>query len=180
KQAVPHFGVRGIGDEASVDQADAHRAKRAQKWNIGNGQGGRSGVNAANVRIVFGVGGKHEGYNLGLAAETIGEHGTHGPVNLATGQHLAFAHAPFALDESAGNASTGIGVLAIVNREREKVDAFAGFGIGGSGGQYDVVSEAHQGRAVGLLGKFSGFDGELFSACDFDGNFGSFRLHRSS
>jgi hypothetical protein len=31
-----------------------------------------------------------------------------------------------------------------------------------------------------LLGKFSRFEGELLSACDIDGNFCGFRLHRSS
>ncbi len=56
----------------------------------------------------------------------------------------------------------------------------AGLGIGGSGGEDYVFSEAHDGSAAGLLGKFSSFNGELFPACDFDGYFTDFRLHRSS
>src|SRR5208282_3973035 len=106
--------------------------------------------------------------------ESFGEHGTHGPVNLATGEHLALAHAAFALDKTAGNASAGIGVLAIVDGEGKEIDALAGFGIGGSGGEDNVFAEAHDGCAVGLLGKFSGFEGKLFSACEFDGNFCGF------
>ena len=180
EQAVTHFGVGGIGDEAAIDQADAHRAERAEKWNIGNGQGSRSGVDAADIGIVFRVGGENQGDDLGLAPEAFGEHRTDRPVNLAAGEHLALAHAPFALDEAAGEASTGIGVLAVVDGEREEVDALAGLGIGGSGGENHVFAEADDDCAVGLLGKFSGFEGELFSASEFDGNFCGFRLHRSS
>src|SRR5208337_650080 len=102
------------------------------------------------------------------------------PVNLAAGESFTLAHASFALDKTAGNASAGIGVLAVVNRERKEVDALAGLGIGGSGGENNVFAESDDGSAAGLLGKFSGFDRELFSACEFDGNFCGFRLHRSS
>ena len=180
EQAVAHFGVGGIGDEAAFDQADAHGAERAEKRNIGEGQGGRSGVDAADIGIVFRVGGQDQGDDLGLALEAFGEHRTDRPVNLAAGENFALAHAPFALDKAAGNASAGIGVLAVVDGERKEVDALAGLGIGGGGGEDNVFAEAHDGGAVGLLGKFSGFNGELFSACDFDGNFCGFRLHRSS
>ena len=180
EQAVAHFGVGGIGDEAAIDQADAHCAKRAEKRNIGKGQGGGSGVDAADIGIVFRVGGEDEGDDLGLALEAFGEHGTDRPVNLAASENFALAHAAFALDKTAGDASAGIGVLAIIDGERKEVDALAGFGIGGGGGEDDVFAEAHDGGAARLLGKFSGFNGELFSACDFDGNFCGFRLHRSS
>ena len=180
EQAVAHFGIGGIGDEAAFDQADAHRADRAKERNIGKGQGGRSGVDAADIGIVFGVGGEDEGDDLGLALEAFGEHRTDRPVNLAAGENFALAHAPFALDKAAGDASAGIGVLAVVDGEREEVDALAGLGIGGGGGENNVFAKAHDGRAVGLLGQFSSFKGELFSAGDFDGNFCGFRLHRSS
>ena len=163
-----------------VHQADAHGAERTEKWNIGEGQGGGSGVDAADIGIVFRIGGQDKGDDLGLALEAFGEHGTDRPVNLAAGESFALAHAPFTLDKAAGNASAGIGVLAVVNRERKEVDALAGLGIGGGGGENNVFAESDDGSAAGLLGKFSGFDGELFPACEFDGNFCGFRLHRSS
>src|SRR6266404_1341689 len=47
-------------------------------------------------------------------------------------------------------------------------------------GEDYVFAEAHDGRAAGLLGKFSSFNRELFSASDLDGNFCGFRLHKSS
>ena len=56
KESIAHFGVSGIGDEAAVDQSNAHGAKGAEKGNIGNGERGGSGVDATDVRIVFRVG----------------------------------------------------------------------------------------------------------------------------
>ena len=79
-----------------------------------------------NVGIVIGVGGEHEGDDLGLALESFGEHRADGPVDLAAGEHFALAHAAFALDEAAGDASAGIGVFAVVNSEGEKIDARRG------------------------------------------------------
>src|SRR5208337_2323573 len=124
--------------------------------------------------------GENQGDDLGLAPKPFCKHGTYWPVNLAAGEGLALAHAAFALDKTAGDASPGVGVLAVIHGERKEIDALAGFGVGGCSGEHNVFAKAHDGRAVGLLGKFSGFDGELLSACEFDGNFGDFRLHRSS
>src|SRR6202795_1678630 len=180
EQAVAHFAVCGIGDEAAFHQTDAHGADRAEKRNVGEGQGSRSGVDTTNIGIVFRVGGEDEGDDLRLALETLGEHRTNRPVNLTAGENLALAHTPFALDKAAGNASAGIGVLAVVDGEGKEVDSGAGLGIGGRGGEDYVFAEAHNGRAAGLLGKFSSFNREVFSACDFDGNFCGFRLHNSS
>ena len=63
----------------------------------------------------------------------------------------------FALDESARDASRGVGVLAVVNREREKVDALAGIGVGAGGGENHVFANAHDAGAVCLLGQLAGF-----------------------
>ena len=80
-----------------------------------------------------------------------------GAVDLAAGENFALTRTAFALDEAAGDASAGVGVFAVVNGEREEVDAFARVGIGGGGGQHNVVADAHHDRAVGLFGQFSGF-----------------------
>ena len=97
----------------------------------------------SDVRIVLGVGGENEGDDLGLALEAVGEQRPDRPVDLAAGENFALAGTAFALDEAAGNASAGVGVFAVVDREREKIDAFAGVGIGGGSGQNDVVADAH-------------------------------------
>ena len=160
--------VGRVDDEAAVHQAHAHRADRAVERNIGEGQRSRGAVDADHVGVILGVGGEHERDDLGLAAEAFGEQRTNGAVDLAAGEDFALAHASFALDEAAGNASAGVGVLAVVHGEREEVDALAGLGIGDGGGQHHVFAQAHHDRAVGLLGQLSGFKGEAFSAGEFD------------
>ena len=117
----------------------------------------RCAVDAEHVGIVFAVGREHEGNDLGLALESVGEQRTDRAINLAAGENFALAGTAFALDEAAGNASAGVGVFAVVNGEREKIDAFAGIGVGGGGGENNVVADAHNGGAVRLLGQFSSF-----------------------
>ena len=110
-----------------------------------------------HVGIVIAVGRQHERNDLGLALESFGKHGTHRPINLPAGEHFALAHAAFALDEASGETSAGIGVFAVVDGEREKIDAFARIRVGGGGGENNVFAESYYGRAAGLLGKLSSF-----------------------
>ena len=94
-----------------------------------------------------------------------------GTVNLATGERFALTHAAFALDEAAGDASASVGVFAIVNGEREEIDALARVGIGSGGGEDNVVADSHHDRAVGLLGQFSSFKRNPFTTGEFNRNF---------
>ena len=149
--------IRGIDDEIAIHAADAHCADGAVERNVGDAERDRRAVDAGDIGIVFGIGREHHGDDLGLAAEAFGEQRADGPIDLAAGQNFALAGTAFALDEAAGNASGGVGVLAVVDGEREKVDALAGLGIGAGGGQDDVVAHAHNAGAVRLLGQFSGF-----------------------
>ncbi len=156
-QASAHLVVRGIHDELSVDQADAHGADRTEERNVRKRQRTRGAVDAQNVGIIITVGRQHERNDLGLALESLGEHGTHRPVDLAAGEHFALAHAAFALDEASGETSAGIGVFAVINGEGKEIDAFARIGVGGSGGEHNVFAEADHSGASGLLGELSSF-----------------------
>ena len=106
----------------------------------------------SDIRIILGVGGEDEGDDLSLAAEAIREHGAYGAVNLATGEDFTLAGTAFALDEAAGDASAGVGVFAIINGQREEIDALAGIRVGGGGGENDIIANAHNDRTVRLLG----------------------------
>ena len=77
-----------------------------------------------------------------------------------------FRGAAFALEEAAGNFSGGIGVLAVVHGERQKI-AVVGLGIHAGGDQHDGVAVARRNGAVGLFGNLSSFESERASA-DFD------------
>ncbi len=53
----------------AIHQAHAHCADRAEERNVGDCERGRSAIDAGDVGIVFGVGGKNEGDDLSFTAE---------------------------------------------------------------------------------------------------------------
>src|SRR4030088_2290519 len=151
-QTLAHLIVSWIHNELAIDQADAHRTDGTEEWNVGKRESGGSPIDAAHVGIVIRVGRQNEGDDLGFALESLGKHRPDGAVNLATGENFALTHAAFAFDKAAGDTSTGVGVLAVVNGEGEKVDALAGIGIGDRRGEHNVFADAHNRGPMGLLG----------------------------
>src|ERR1700735_5542695 len=176
-QTLAHLVVGGIHHELAVHQADPHCTNGAKEGNVGKREGAGRAVDAKYIGIVIGVGGENEGNDLSLALKSLGKHRPHRPVDLAAGEHFAFTHAPFALDKAAGKTSAGIGVFAVVDGEGKEINAFTRVGVGGSGGEDDVVAHADYGCAVGLLGQFSSFKCELFSAGEVDGDGANFWFH---
>ena len=122
------LGVGGIDDELAIDAAHANRANRGAERNVRERQRAGGGIDADHVGIVFLVGGEDQRDDLRLVAEAVGEQRADGAIDLAAGQNFLFAGPAFALDESAGNAPAGIGVLAVIDGEGEEVDAFPGSG----------------------------------------------------
>ena len=163
--------IGGIDDEVAVHAANTHCADGAVKRNVGDAERYRRAVDAGDIGIVLGVRGEDHGDDLRLAAEAFGKQRADGPVDLAAGQDFTLAGPAFALDEAAGNASRGVGVLAVIDREREKVDALAGLGIGAGRGQDDVVADADDAGAVRLLGQFSGFEANGLAAGQIHADF---------
>ena len=163
EQALAHLVVGGIDDELSVDQAHAYGTDRTEEGNVGNVERGRRRVDAAHVRIIFTIRREDKRNNLRLVTESFGEHGTNRAIDLPAGENFFLTHAAFALDEAAWKASAGVGVLTIVNGEREKIDSFARLGVGHGSGENNVVPKAHDGRSVGLLGDLPCFKCESFT-----------------
>src|SRR5580700_4789852 len=151
-RTLAHLIVGRIDDELPVKLSHADRTDRPEEWNIGKRERGRCAVNSKNVRIVAGIGRKHEGDDLSLALESLGEHRPHRTIDLPTGEHFALAHAAFALDEAARKTSTGVGVFTVINREWEKIDALPRIGVGDGGGEDDVIALAYNGGSMSLLG----------------------------
>ncbi len=171
--------VGRVDDELAIRLPDAHRANGTVERNVRDAQRHRRAVDAGNIRIVRRVRRKHHGDDLGLAAEAFREQRTDRTVDLAAGQNFALARTPFALDESARDASGGVGVLAVVNREREKVDALAGVGVGAGGGENHVFANANDAGAVRLLGQLAGFKVNGLTAVQLNCYF-MLRFHLSS
>src|SRR4051812_39187080 len=118
-RALRHLGVSRVGDELTIDLSHADRAYRAVERDIGNGQRGAGAVDGSNVRIVFVVSGHDERNDLRLISERLREQRTDRTVDHAAYKDLALAGAAFTLDEASGDSSTGVGVFAVVNGERE-------------------------------------------------------------
>ena len=78
----------------------------------------------------------------------------------AARQHFLLGRLAFALEEAAGDASRRVGVFAVVDRQRQEVDAFARAGRAARGDEHDRVAEADDDGAVGLLGELAGFESE--------------------
>ena len=68
--------------------------------------------------------------------------------------------AAFALEEAARDPARRVGVLAVVDGERQEV-ARHGARLHAGGGEDDGVAEADDARAVGLLGDVAGLESRL-------------------
>src|SRR5581483_1282435 len=170
EQTVAHLAVSRINDQLAIDKADADRANRAVERNVRDGEGSGRAVDPSHVGVVLGVGRKYESDNLGFATEAFRKKWANRTVNLAAGKNLALARPAFALDEAAGNAPAGIGVFTVINRKREKVNSFAGIRIGSGGRENYILADAYDHRTMGLLGQFSGFERDLFTAGEVNRN----------
>ena len=168
QQAGLLFGGRGVGDELSIHQANAHGRHRRRERQVGNKCRRRSGRDADHVRIVFAVRRKHHGHDLRFIAPRFGEQRTQRAVDHSGSQNFALRGAPFALEKAAGNFSGRIRIFAIVHGEGKKI-AVIRLGIHARRDQHDGIAIARQNGAVGLLCNFSGFQSQRASA-DFDGN----------
>ena len=71
-----------------------------------------------------------------------------------------FARAPFALDEAAGDLARGVHALFVLDREREKVNAFARVDRGNGGRQQDGVAISDEDGTVSQTGHAASFEGQ--------------------
>ena len=165
------LGIGGVDDELAFHAAHAHCAHRGAEGNVTERQSAGGGVDAHHVGIVLLVGGEDQGNQLGLVAEALRKERAQRTVDLPAGQHFFFAGPAFALDEAAGNASAGVGVLAVIHGKGEKIDAFPGVGRGYGGGQNDGFARAHQCGARGLLGHAPRLKDQPLATGKLDGYF---------
>ena len=165
------LGIGRIDDKLAIHAAHTNGANRGAEGNVGESQGAGGGVDAHHVGVIFLVGGEDQCDDLGLVAESIGEQRADGAVDLAAGEDFLFAGTALALDEASGNASTGIGVLAVIHGEGEKVDAFPGVGRSHRGGQNNGFARGDQCGARGLLGHAPSLKNQPLAASKLDSYF---------
>ncbi len=162
---------RGIDDVAAVHQADAHAGNRLLEGNLRQREGGRRAGNREDVGVVLRVGGQHERDDLGFEAPAGRKERADWPIDDPAGQDLFLRGLSFAFEESTGNAAGGVGVLAVVDREREKVDPFARRRRPAGRDEHDRIAEPHDDGTVRLLGELAGFKTKgLVAECEFSGS----------
>ncbi len=171
------LGVGRIDDELAVHPAHTRGSYGGTEGNVGQSHGAGSGVDGHHIRIIFLVGGEDQCDHLGLIAKAVGEQRADGAIDLTRCQNLLLAGPTFALDEAAGDASACIGVLTIIDREWEKIDAFPRVRRGNRGGQHHGLTRRYQRSAGSLLGHASGLKNQPFAASQLDSYF-MLRRHR--
>ena len=158
---VAAFGLfdRREQDEFPVDLADLGVGGGRDERDVADGDAGRRGDAGQHVGVVLAV--VHQGVQLDLhfVHEPGREQGTQRPVDQTADQHFARGRAAFALHEPAGELAGRGAALAVVDLEREEVDAFARLGAD-HGAEYDGVAVLNGDAAVGQLGERAGAEGE--------------------
>jgi hypothetical protein len=141
----------------AIDVAHARSTDRAAERNAGNRQRGAHADHGGDVGVDFGVERQRVDDHVHFVQEAFGEQRADRPVDQAAGQRLVLAGLGFALEEAAGDLARGIGLLDVVDGQREEV--LAGLGrLGGDHGRKDhgAVDVDHHG-ATGLAGDLARF-----------------------
>ena len=129
--------------------------------NLGERERRRGAGDGEHVGVVLGVGRQHERDDLRLVAPAGREERPDRPVDDAARQDFLFGRLAFALEEAAGNAPRRVGVFAVVDRQRQEVDALARVGRAAGRDEHDRIAEADDDRAAGLLGELAGFESRV-------------------
>ena len=88
-----------------------------------------------------------------------GNSGRIGPVDQTRGQRLLFGGTSLALEETAGNASRGVGLFLIIDGQRKEIAARCRLLEAHRRDQHHRVAHGHEHRAVGLTCEFARLDG---------------------
>ena len=156
-------GLAGVQHVFAVDVAHAGGADRAGERDAGNGQRGAGADHGGDVGVDFGVQRQRVDDHVHFVEEAFGEQRADRAVDQAAGQGFVFAGLGFALEEAAGNLAGGVGLLDVVDGQREEVLARLG-GLGRDhGGQHHGAFDVDDDGAAGLAGDLTGFqdDGVL-------------------
>ena len=146
-----------------MDASDADGRDRSFERDVADRERGARGNTRDDVGVVFGVVAEHHALDEDLVHKAVREERTDRTVDHAHREDFLLTRRAFALLESARELAGGGGLLAVVDREGEEVDAFARIGA-------DNRREhgcACVGREHGAAGEFAddaGFEREDASA----------------
>ncbi len=161
---VGQLGLARVQHVFAIDITHAGCADRAVERDAGDGQRGRGGDHGGDVGLHLGVQAQHVNHHLHFIEEAFREQRADGTVDQTAGQGLQLAGAAFTLEEAARDLAGGIGLLDVVDRQREEVLARLGLGLGHHGGQHHGVFDVDDHGTAGLAGDLAGFHGDLMLA----------------
>ncbi len=118
---VEQRGLAGVQHVVAVDVADARGADRAVERNAGDRQRGARADQRRDVGRDFRVQRQHVDDDLDFVVEAFREQRPQRPVDQARRQRLELARAPFTLEEAARDLAGGVGLLDVVDGQREEV-----------------------------------------------------------
>ena len=154
------FLARRVQQVLAVLVTDARGADGARERHAGQRQRGRGADQRRNVGVDVRIQRDHRGHDLHFIEEAVREQRTDRAIDEARGQRFLFGRPAFALEEAAGDATRGVGLLDVVDGQREEVLARHRLLGGDRGDQDDGVAHRDHHRGRGLAGDFAGFDGD--------------------
>ena len=148
---------RRIEDPGALDAPHPHRRDRAVPWHLRQRQRGRGRDYAEHVGVVLLVGRDDVDEDLHFVFEAFGEERPDGAVDDARRRDFVVGRPALALQKAAGDLAGGVGLLAILDGQREvrKVGDVLG---DGDRCQYDRFTELQETRPSRLLGQPTRFD----------------------
>ncbi|MNS73973.1 hypothetical protein D3C72_1074320 [compost metagenome] len=132
-------------------------AHRAVERNARHSQRGGRADQRRNVGRHFRVDRQHVDHHLHVVVEAFREQRAQRTVDQARGQRLVFRRTAFTLEEAAGDLAGRVGLLDVVDGQREEVLARLRVLGGDHGRQHHGVFHIDQHGTAGLAGDFAGF-----------------------
>ncbi len=151
-----HLRLGRVQHVLAADVADARRADRAVERDAGDRQRRARADQRRDVGGDLGVERQHVDDDLHLVVEAFGEERPQRPVDQARGQRLELARAAFTLEEAARDLAGGVGLLDVVDGQREEVLARLGVLLGDDGGEDDGVLDRDDDGAARLASDLAG------------------------
>ena len=149
---------RRVDDILIVHQADAHAGDRLLERNLRDGERSRCAGDCQDVGVVFGIRGQHQRDDLRFVPPAGRKQRADRSIDDSARQDFLLGGFAFTFEESTGDAAGRVGVFAIVDRERQKIDAFPWVRCTTRRHQDDRVAVSNDHRAGGLLGQLAGFE----------------------
>jgi len=142
----------GVADSGGTDGAVEGRARQGERR--------RGADHRRDIGIDLGIERDDRRDDLHLVIEAVREERTDRAVDEARGQRLFLGRPAFALEESARDATRSVGLLLVVDGEREEITTRGGFLCGDRGAEHDGVTELDHHCGAGLTGHLAGLDAE--------------------